>query len=57
MSADARSWSADFPHTESTWPRLRRTIEHDFADVSVADLIEMASGNAAKLYGFRVNGG
>jgi len=47
-------WSSDYPHTDSTWPHSRESIEHDFAGVSEADRIKMTCTNAAKLYGFKV---
>ena len=50
-------WSSDYPHTDSTWPKSRESIEHDFAGVSAADRTKMTCTNAAKLYGFRVDNG
>ena len=50
-------WSSDYPHTDSTWPRSRESIERDFAGVSEADRVKMTCTNAARLYGFKVNGG
>ena len=47
-------WSSDYPHTDSTWPRSRESIEHDFAGVSEADRVKMTCTNASKLYGFRL---
>lgn len=51
---DNLMWSSDYPHTDSTWPRSRQSIEHDFAGVSEADRKKMTCTNAAKLYGFKV---
>jgi len=51
---DNLMWSSDYPHTDSTWPRSRESIDHDFAGVSEADRIKMTCTNAAKLYGFKV---
>lgn len=51
---DNLMWSSDYPHTDSTWPRSRESIAHDFAGVSEADCIKMTCTNAAKLYGFKV---
>ncbi len=51
---DNLMWSSDYPHTDSTWPHSRRSIEHDFAGVSSADRIKMTCTNAARLYGFEV---
>jgi predicted TIM-barrel fold metal-dependent hydrolase len=47
-------WSSDYPHTDSTWPRSRESIDHDFAGVAEADRIRMTCTNAAKLYGFEI---
>ena len=47
-------WSSDYPHTDSTWPKSRESIEHDFVGVSEADRVKMTLTNAAKLYGFKV---
>jgi predicted TIM-barrel fold metal-dependent hydrolase len=57
MGADNLMWSSDYPHTDSTWPRSRQSIEHDFAGVPAADRVKMTCTNAAKLYGFKLNGG
>ena len=51
---DNLMWSSDYPHTDSTWPRSRESIERDFAGVSAADRVKMTCTNAAKLYGFKV---
>ena len=54
MGVDNLMWSSDYPHTDSTWPRSRQSIAHDFDGVSDADRIKMTCTNAAKLYGFQV---
>jgi len=51
---DNLMWSSDYPHTDSTWPRSKESIEHDFAGVSDADRIKMTCTNAASLYGFNL---
>jgi predicted TIM-barrel fold metal-dependent hydrolase len=56
MGVDKLMWSSDYPHTDSTWPKSRESIAHDFAGVSEADQYKMTCTNAAKLYGFRING-
>lgn len=53
--ADNLMWSSDYPHTDTTWPRSRASIEHDFAGVSEVDRVKMTCTNAARLYGFTVN--
>jgi predicted TIM-barrel fold metal-dependent hydrolase len=57
MGVDNLMWSSDYPHTDSTWPRSRESIAHDFTGVSQADRVKMTCTNAAQLYGFKVNGG
>jgi predicted TIM-barrel fold metal-dependent hydrolase len=47
-------WSSDYPHTDSTWPKSRESIEHDFVGVSEADRYKMTVTNAAKLYGIKI---
>ncbi len=54
---DNLMWSSDYPHTDSTWPRSRESIEHDFAGVPDADRVKMTCTNAARLYGFDKIGG
>jgi predicted TIM-barrel fold metal-dependent hydrolase len=53
--ADNLMWSSDYPHTDTTWPKSRESIAHDFEGVSQADLVKMTYTNAAKLYGFELN--
>ncbi len=50
--ADNLMWSSDYPHTDTTWPRSRQSIERDFAGVSESDRYKMTFTNAARLYGF-----
>ena len=45
-------WGSDFPHTESTWPRSREVLGGLLADVLNDEIIKMASGNAARIFGF-----
>ena len=54
MGVENLMWSSDYPHTDSTWPRSRESIEHDFVGVPEADRIKMTCTNAARLYGFKV---
>ena len=49
-------WSSDYPHTDSTWPKSRESIEHDFAGVSEADRVKMTlhqRGEALRVPGER----
>jgi predicted TIM-barrel fold metal-dependent hydrolase len=52
MGVDNLMWSSDYPHTDSTWPHSRESIERDFAGVPAADRLKMTCTNAARLYGF-----
>ena len=54
MGVENLMWSSDYPHTDSTWPNSRESIEHDFKGVSEADRVKMTYTNAAKLYGFKL---
>jgi predicted TIM-barrel fold metal-dependent hydrolase len=54
MGVDNLMWSSDYPHTDSTWPRSRQSIAHDFEGVSESDRRKMTCTNAAKLYGFDI---
>jgi crotonobetainyl-CoA:carnitine CoA-transferase CaiB-like acyl-CoA transferase/predicted TIM-barrel fold metal-dependent hydrolase len=52
---DNLMWSSDYPHTDSTWPKSRESIDRDFVGVSENDRYKMTCTNAAKLYGFKIN--
>lgn len=54
IGVDNLMWSSDYPHTDSTWPHSRESIEHDLQGVSAADRRKITCTNAAKLYGFEV---
>lgn len=54
LGVDNLMWSSDYPHTDTTWPRSRESIDHDFVGVSETDRYKMTCTNAAKLYGFKV---
>ena len=53
---DNLMWSSDYPHTDTTWPKSRESIAHDFTGVSDSDRVKMTYTNAAKLYGFTLAG-
>jgi len=52
---DNYMWASDFPHTDSTWPHSREVIERNFAGVPKKVMRKITCGNAAKLYGIRLN--
>src|SRR5579885_2941119 len=43
-------WSADYPHTDTTWPHSRQYIEDTMAGVPEQERRKMARENAARLY-------
>jgi predicted TIM-barrel fold metal-dependent hydrolase len=47
-------WGSDFPHTDSTWPKSRETIEHVFAGVPQEIADKILYRNAAKVYGLEL---
>lgn len=53
IGVDNLMWSSDYPHTDSTWPESRKSIEADLKGVSAEDFRKMTYDNAAKLYGFK----
>jgi predicted TIM-barrel fold metal-dependent hydrolase len=44
-------WSSDYPHSDTTWPRSRETIEQHFGKLPADDRRAMVLENAGKLYG------
>lgn len=44
-------WASDFPHSDSTWPRSREVIAHDFAGVPESDVRKIVADNTAAVYG------
>ena len=45
-------WSADYPHTDTTFPNSRRYIDEHFAGVPADERYKIVCGNASKLYRF-----
>ncbi|MCH8089225.1 MAG: amidohydrolase [Chloroflexi bacterium] len=52
---DSLMWGSDYPHDEGTFPHSQEVIERTFKDVSEEDKRKIVCGNAARLYGFRLN--
>jgi predicted TIM-barrel fold metal-dependent hydrolase len=48
-------WGNDFPHAESTWPKSREFLDRIFAETSEEDRRKITAGNAAQLFGFKLN--
>lgn len=45
-------WASDYPHTDTTWPESKQTIDRMFEGISESDKRKIVSENAARLYGF-----
>ena len=52
LGADSCMWAADFPHTDSTFPESRRSIEETLGMLPVEDRRKITAVNCATLYGF-----
>jgi len=52
---DNYMWGSDFPHSDSTWPRSREVIKHDFAGLPEEVARKMLWENTAKLYRLDLN--
>ncbi len=52
LGADSCMWAADFPHTDSTFPNSRRSIEETLGMLPDRDRRKITALNCAKLYGF-----
>lgn len=51
IGVDNIMWSADYPHTDTTFPNSRQYIDEHFAGVPAEERHKIVAGNAAKLYG------
>jgi len=49
MGVENLMWSSDYPHTDTTWPKSRESIEFDCQGVSENDRYKLTYTNAAKL--------
>lgn len=52
LGVDNIMWASDYPHTDTTWPESRPTIDRMFANVDATERHKMVCDNAARLYGF-----
>jgi len=51
IGVDAIMWSSDFPHSDSTWPNSRASIEKHFGHLAEGDRRAMVCENAGRIYG------
>ena len=52
IGVDRIMWGADYPHHEGTFPNSKVALRLNFNGVPEAEVREMTSGIAARLYGF-----
>jgi predicted TIM-barrel fold metal-dependent hydrolase len=51
---DCLMWGNDYPHFEGVFPDSQAFVDEQFAGVPEAEIDQMVSGNAAKVFGFAV---
>ncbi len=56
VGVDKIMWGSDYPHKEASYPFSREAIRLSFAGVPSDEIQMMLGGNAAKLYGFDLEG-
>ena len=54
FGAEHIMWSADYPHTDSTWPHSREFIDEAFKDMPEEDIQKVVGGNVARIYSVNV---
>jgi predicted TIM-barrel fold metal-dependent hydrolase len=50
IGVDNLLWASDYPHPDTTWPASRAVIAEQFADCTEAEVRQLVSENAARLY-------
>jgi predicted TIM-barrel fold metal-dependent hydrolase len=55
VGLDRVMWGSDYPHHESTYPYTTEGLRGAFADWDPAEVRQVTSDNAARLYGFDVD--
>jgi predicted TIM-barrel fold metal-dependent hydrolase len=56
LGADKIMWGSDFPHPDGVWPDSREYIAREMADVPADVRRKIVCENAARLYGFSLEG-
>ena len=56
VGVDTILWGGDYPHVEGTYPYSTESFRHTFAGVERDDIAAMLGGNAARVYGFDLEG-
>ena len=50
IGVDTLQWGADYPHSESTFPRSVQILDNILADCTEEEKAKIAGGNAARIY-------
>ena len=56
LGSDKIMWGSDFPHPDGVWPDSREYIAREMADLPAEIRRKIVCENAARLYGFRLEG-
>ncbi|HEX5095511.1 MAG TPA: amidohydrolase family protein, partial [Acidimicrobiia bacterium] len=56
LGAESCMWASDYPHTDSTFPNSRATIEETLGALPADDIRKVTGANCAELYGFDAKG-
>jgi uncharacterized protein len=56
LSATNVMWGSDFPHPDGIWPDSKEYVERELGHLPAAVRRKVVCENAAKLYGFSLNG-
>ena len=56
LGSDKIMWGSDFPHPDGVWPDSREYIAREMADLPAEVRRKIVCENAARLYGFRLEG-
>ncbi len=51
IGIDTVMWASDYPHSATTWPESRESIEETFVGLPKTDVKKIVHDNVAKLYG------
>jgi len=51
IGVEALMWASDYPHTATTWPHSKASLERDLAGVPDAERALITGGNARRVYG------
>jgi predicted TIM-barrel fold metal-dependent hydrolase len=56
LGADKIMWGSDFPHPDGVWPDSREYVEREMGHLPADVRHKIVCENAARLYGFRLEG-